>query len=85
MKLDQAVAINNRFVRMDKEIHDMRLVADSLATYGFRMKVSNNANILKLQQDLAYARINGINGQNRQAALMFGFWAVFVSYLQITR
>lgn len=85
MKLDQAVAINDRFVRMDNEIHGMRHVADSLATYGFRMKVSTDAHILRLQQDLAYARINGRKGQSRQAALMFGFWAAFVSYLQLTR
>lgn len=85
MKLDQAVAMNNRFVRMNEEIKDMRHIADSMATHNFRQNATQDAHILKLQQDLAYARINGRKGQDFQARVMFGFWAAFVTYLQITR
>ena len=85
MKLDQAIAMNDRFVKMNEEIHGMRHVADSMATHSLRQNAIQDAHILKLQQDLAWARINGRKGQDFQARVMFGFWAAFVTYMQITR
>lgn len=82
MKLDQAIAMNERFVRMAQEIKGMRHIADSMATHNFREKYNTDAHILKLQQDLAYARIDSRKEMNFQAKLMFGFWGAFITYLQ---
>lgn len=84
MRLDQAITINERFTSMKQEIDGMRHVADSMATHNLRQTAIQDAHILKLQQDLAYARINARKGQDIQARMMFLFWAAFVSYLEIT-
>lgn len=85
MRLDQAITLNERFTKMKQEIEGIRHVADSMATHNIRQNALQNAHILKLQQDLAWARINGRKGQDFQARVMFGFWAAFVTYMQITR
>ena len=85
MRLDQAITLNERFTKMKQEIEGMRHVADSMATHNIRQNALQNAHILKLQQDLAYARISGRKGQDIQARMIFGFWTLFVTYMQITR
>lgn len=83
MKLDQAIAMNERFVRMTQEIEGMRRIADSMATHIFREKYNTDAHILKLQQDLDNSRIDARKQLNFQAQLMFGFWSAFITYLSL--
>lgn len=70
--------MNERFITMKQEIEDMRRIADSMATHNVR----ETAHILRLQQDLAYARIGARKSQQIQGGLMFGFWAAFITYLE---
>lgn len=84
MRLDQAVAINERFTSMKQEIEGMRHISDSMATHNMRQTAAYDAHILKLQQSLAYARIDARRGQDVQARMMFLFWTAFVTYLEIT-
>ena len=85
MRLDQAITLNERFTKMKQEIDDMHHISDSIATHSLRQNAIQDAHILKLQQDLAYARIDGRRGQDFQARIFFGFWTAFVTYMQITR
>ena len=73
MKLDQAIAMNNRFVAMKQDIDSLNRsvsgmyhVSDSLATDLFR------ANI-QLASSSHKERISSL--------MFFSFWGAFVSYL----
>ena len=88
MTIKQAQDINLVFATQKAEIHqlkqdikDMRSIADSLATLQFR----TYHQLLKTQQDLTIQKIKSDRMLNKQGQLFFGFWAAFISYLQITR
>lgn len=88
MTIKQAQDINTVFANQKSEINqlnqnvkEMRSVADSLVTDLFRTKVTLN----KTQQNLIVNEIKAQRMLNKQAQLMFGFWAAFVTYLSYTR
>ena len=77
MTLSQAITMNDRFLELRHDVDSvkndltgMRHVADSLATGWFRARVElQNAN----------------RQQQFTGRMFFGFWAAFISYLQLIK
>jgi len=88
MTIKQAQDINTVFANQKSEIHKlnqdlkgMRSVADSLATDLIRTKVTLN----RTQQNLIVNELKTQRMLNRQAQFFFGFWAAFITYLELTK
>lgn len=88
MTIKQAQDINTVFTnqkteiyKLNQDLQGMRSVADSLATDLIRTKVTLN----KTQQNLIVTESKTQKMLNRQAQFFFGFWTVFVTYLELTK
>jgi hypothetical protein len=77
MTLSQAVTMNDRFLELRGDIDSakndlaqMHQVADSLATGWWRSRIELH---------------NSKRQQQFTSRMFFGFWAAFISYLQLTK
>jgi len=88
MTIKQAQDINlvfatqkSEIARLQEDLQGMRSIADSLATNLLR----TNVTLHRTKQDLILQKIKSDRMLNKQAQLFFGFWAAFISYLELTK
>jgi hypothetical protein len=88
MTIKQAQDINlvfasqkSEIARLQEDLQGMRFIADSLATSLLR----TNVTLHRTKQDLILQKIKSDRMLNKQSQLFFGFWAAFISYLELTK